>query len=361
MKIWLDLRFLANNIYSTFVLELAKELINKDPENTYIIYANQDLNWFDFSNVYLKNIWIKNGSIKEQTKYLKILKHDNNNLMIFFNHYKPIFYVWSYFTLLPSLKDIYYNNFSNYIKKYSFLYLLEKNLKNSVKIICFDNNTIDELIEKFNIEEQKTYILQWFFPNIHINTIIETLNINVKTKYSISNNFFIYSGWEWVEKNYEKLVYVFDKLKKDGLDIDLVFLWEEISRNVALRNLIINMNMQKNIHFIWIIKQDEKKLFYDESFWVIFPSFYEPFPFRLSEPLHFNSPIIASDLKNIKNIFWDSLKYFSAISINNIYEKIHNYLIINKTEKNNLEKNYKKIKQEYSKENTIVQLLKIIK
>ena len=43
---------------------------------------------------------------------------------------------------MSSLKDIYYQNFSNYISKYKYLYLLEKNLKNSRKVICFDENVV---------------------------------------------------------------------------------------------------------------------------------------------------------------------------------------------------------------------------
>jgi hypothetical protein len=62
--------------------------------------------------------------------------------------------------LLPSLKDIYYSNFSNYFEKYFFNYLIENNLKNSSKIICFDKNTNNELIEKFNIYEEKINIIQ---------------------------------------------------------------------------------------------------------------------------------------------------------------------------------------------------------
>lgn len=382
MKIWLDLRFIKDNIYSAFIIELTKGLIKNDTENDYIIYTNNFIEWFDFLNVSFKNVSIKNASIKEQTKYLKILKKDNNNLMIFFNHYKPIFYRWNYFILLHSLKEIYYSNFNNYFEKYTYLYLLEKNLKESKKIICFDNHTIEELIEKYNIEEKKIKTLQWFFPNVHNNIInlhdntkeIEKLNVNIKTKYDIKNDFFIYSWWEWAEKNYEKLVHVLNKLKNDWYNIDLVFLWESISKNVALRNVIINLQMQNNTHFIWVLKHSEKVSLYKESLWVIFPSFYEPFPFRLSEPIHFNIPIIASDLKNIKHIFWDTINYISAISVNNIYEKVKNYLdIINfplehfddlKITKNVLilqETKYENIKNKYSKENSINQLLEIIK
>ena len=141
MKIWLDLRFIYDNLYSSFVIKLVKWFIEQDKENIFNIYTNTNIDWFNFNNAVIKNVWIKNFSIKEQTTYLKILKNDKNNLMIFFNHYKPIFYVWNYFTLLPSLKDIYYSNFSNYFENYGFLYLLAKNLKNFKKIIYFYKNT----------------------------------------------------------------------------------------------------------------------------------------------------------------------------------------------------------------------------
>ena len=356
MKIWLDLRFIWDNLYSTFIIELVKTFIKQDKENNFIIYMNSNLEWYNLPNTILKNVWIRNSSLKEQITYLKILKNDKNNLMLFFNHYKPIFYVWNYFTFISSLKEIYYSNFSNSFTKYIYTYLLEKNLKKSTKIICFDKNTNEELIEKFNIEEKKINIITWFFPKLDELKSIGDIKINIRTKYDIKNNFFIYSGWEWVEKNYEKLVYVFEKLKKQWKNIDLVILWETISKNIPLRNLIIKLEMQKNIHFMWVIKPSEKVLFYQNSLWVIFPSFYEPFPFRLTEPLYFNTPIIASDLINIKNIFWDTINYISPISVNNIYEKIEEFM---KEKEQKI--NYEEIKLKYTKENTVNELLKIIK
>ena len=356
MKIWLDLRFLSNNLYSAFVIELVHWLIEQDKENTFIIYTNSNLEWFEFSNVNIKNVWIKNASLEEQFTYLNILKKDKNNLMLFFNHYKPVFYVWIYFTFLASLKDIYYNDFSNYIKKYSFLYILEKNIKKSSKIICFDKNTNEELIEKYNIEEKRIYTIDWFFPNSEYLANTENLKLDIRVKYNIKNNYFIYSGWEWVEKNYEKLIKVFKKLKDDWKKIDLIFLWDAIAKNILLRTVIINYEMQNNIHFMWVIKPAEKILFYKDSLWVIFPSFYEPFPFKLTEAIYFNTPIIASDLKNNKNIFWESIKYFSPISVNSIYENIKKFIETRKSKTK-----YEEIKEKYTKKNTINQLIEIIK
>jgi hypothetical protein len=54
---------------------------------------------------------------------------------------------------------VYYDNFDSFFKKYKYLYLLEKNLKNSKKVICLDENTKNELIERFNIKEEQIQIL----------------------------------------------------------------------------------------------------------------------------------------------------------------------------------------------------------
>lgn len=356
MKIWLDLRFIWDNLYSAFTLELIRELINTDQENKYIIYTNTFLELYSSTNTEQKIISIKNGSLKEQTTYFKVLKNEKNDLMIFFNHFKPIFYVWNYITLLHWLKDIYYSNFSNYFEKYSFIYLLEKNLKKSRDIICFDENTKDELVEKYNIEEARTCFLPWFFPYSEKLNNEKHLNINIRTKHDIKNKYLLYSWWEWVEKNYDKLILAFQKLRNSWEEIDLVFLWESISRNLSLRNFILSLNIQQNIHFIWVIKPAEKILFYKDCICVIFPSLYEPFPFRLTEPLYYNTPIISSDLKNIKNIFKDKISYFSPISTNNIYEKIKSFI---SEEKSDVD--YSEIKQKYSIENTVENLLKIIK
>lgn len=360
MQIWLDLRFIIEgDFYSNFVKELVKELVEKSQENNFIIYSNTDLRWFDnYSNVSLKNVWITNFSIKEQLLYLKILKKDKNNLMLFFNQFKPIFYKKDYFIIIPSLKDIYYSDFNSSFTKHTFLYLFEKNLINSKKIICFDTNTIDELIEKFNLKEENISILNWFFSNSNdLIKIDDKMNIDIRSKFSIKNDYFIYSAWEWVEKNYEKLIHVFSMLKKEKYKVDLVFIWDDISKNISLRNTIIELSMQDNIHFLWVVKTSEKILFYKNSLWVIYPSFYEPFPFSLTEAVFLDTPIISSELKIVSNIFKDKIVYFSPISINNIFEKLKYFIDNNKTKK----VNYSNIRKKYTKKSTLIELLEIIK
>jgi len=354
MQIWLDLRFLRNDYYSKFVLDLVKWLIETNKENKYIIYTNSLLEWFDFDNLTINNVWIRNNTLKEQTNFLKILNNDKNNIVIFFNHYKPIFYKKTYYTLIPSLKKISYNDFKGYFEKYSYLFMLENSIKSANKVICFDDNSKNELIERFNIDEEKINLLQWFFPNKKDTNKNNEINIDIRNKYDIKNNYFIYHFWDWIEKNYEKLIKVFSRLKDNN--IDLIFLWNNISKNIYLRDLIKKANLENNIKFFPVLKSAEIELFYKNSLWVIIPTFYEPFPFRLNNAIYYNSNIISSDLKSIKNIFWDKIKYFSPIYTNSIYN-----IILDTIENKKIKIDYSVILKKYNKENTVDKLLELIK
>lgn len=361
MKIGIDLRFINDNLYSSFAIELINSIITDDRENKYTIYLNNDIDLGNYDNAEKKVLNISNWTLKEQFSFLKILKQDENNTMIFFNEYKPVLYKWDYITIIGSLKEIYYMNFNSYITKYKFLFLMEKNLKNWRRTICLDKQTKNELIEKYNIQEDKIDIINWFFPKNKkiIEQEDQDIEINIKNKFLIKNDYIIYSWWDSIEKNYEKIIHVIKRLKNDNIEIDLVFLWNNISKNIHLRNQILDLWLEKNIYFLWSPDTKTKKHLYNKSLFTIFPSFYETFPFRLSEPVYFWTKILSSNLKNIKKIFWEKIDYFSPISVNSIYKVVKDFIIKKENETNNI--NYDDILTIYSLENTKKQLLEIIK
>lgn len=358
MKIWIDLRFFGDDLYSKFISQLIEWLIAKKTQYKYVIYANWSKDNLEQKHFQIKQVNIKNWTLDEQTKFLKILKKDKLDLVLFFNHYKPIWYTRPYITLVWSLKDIYYMDFKSYFQKYKFLFLIWRNLKNSEEIICLDKSTKEELIEKFDIKEDKIKKINWFFPAIREkeSVNIDEIEINIKTTYWILNDYIIYSDWDSIEKNYEKLIQVFAKLRDEWTNISLVFLWNEISFNLDLRNLIIDTKMQKNIHFLWSVWKTHKKYLYKNAKAIIFPSFYETFPFSLRDAVYYNSPIIASELPCIKNIFEDSIYYFSPLSVNSIYKSVKEFL--KKWQKEKVD--YSNIIDKYNQDKTTEALIKII-
>lgn len=357
MKIGLDLRFLSENLYSKFIIELVKNLIHTDTDDIYNIYLNNDIE-IENDNILnaRKNIVnIREWSCSEQTTFLNILKKDDNHIMIFFNQNKPIFYKRDYILLINSLKNIYYQDFSSYLKRLKYFSYLKISVRNAKKIICLDENTGNELVERLNINENKINILKPFFPNIDKLNQSSDIKIDIRTKNNIKNDFIIYSGWSWIQKNLDRLISVMKKINSSEKKVDLVVLWDIIAKDVDLRNLVIRNELQNQVHFLWNISTKEKRNYYEQSIWVIFPSLYESFPFYLNEAVTFNSPIISSNYKSITNIFWDSISYFSPIFESDMLKKLEDFI------ENKQEVNYKELLENYSLENTTKQFLEIIK
>ncbi len=360
MKIWLDLRLTDNpGLFSDFIIELTKEIIKKDDNINFNIYCNNDNLTKEIipkQNLKINNINIKNWSLEEQTKYYWILKKDNNDLMIFFDHNKPFFYKKSFVSFIYSLENIYYQNFDNMFEKYKYIFLLKNTLKKAEKIVCFENNNIEEVTEKFNINNKKIKIIKWFFPWENLIEENELIKIDVKTKFNIKNDFFIYSSWTWIHKNIDRLLSVIKRLKDSWKKLDLVFLWNDISKQIYIRETIINYKLQNEVFFLWEIKEEEKRNLYSKCIWVILPSFYEPFPFSLRDSIKYNSNIIASNIKNIKNIFQESISYFSPISTSSLEKTVLDCI----ENKKNKKINYNNVIETYNKKETAKDFLNII-
>lgn len=354
MKIGIDLRFLSDDFYSTFAYKLVNKLIHTNKDIEYNIYTKKpDLFNLDGQNFHVHHVDIDCGSLNEQIKLPKIFKRDNNNVMIFFNHFKPLSYKGDYYTIVAWLKDIFFQNFSNYFEKYTYLYLMDKNLKNSQKVICLDENTQDELIERFNLSEEKIEILPGFFiPNTQL--VSQDVQIDIRSKFHIENDFFLYSGGDGIEKNLDRFVHVFERLHKKNISYDLVFLGDKIGKNIDLRHAIVESWLKNNIHFIDHVKPSEEFLLYQQAKAVIYPTLYESFPLRLSNAIFTNTPILASNLRNIEKVCENSIDYFSPISSNSLLQKLENF-----TAPENV--NYSKITQTYTLENTINKLNEIIR
>lgn len=266
------------------------------------------------------------GSLKEQLSFASKLKNDHNDLMVFFSEKKPLRYKWDYILFVKDLKETHYWSESNSLKKAFTGMLLNTGIERAKKIICFENHTRSELNEKLNVAEAKLETIHPFFTKQKSPEWI-TLS-DVKTKYSIKWDFFIYSGWTWTHKNLSKLVDVFKRLSKRKKDIFLVILDQKATEDVYFRQEVVDGDIVDKVFFIWDTSLDEKKSFYNQAAGTIFPSLYESFPFSLTEAISYNSPILASSINQIQEIMGDSIAYFSPVSTIDITEAIENFITL---------------------------------
>ncbi len=353
MKIWLDLRLLkSGDTYSTFIALLLQKLISIDNINSYCLYLSAKTKAQFPESVQVEMVSEEPWSIAEQLKFSHKLSKDKNDLMIFFNEQKPLRYKWPYYLFVKDLKEIHYQSEETGISKLMQDFFLNTWLENAQKIICFEKQTLHDINEKLNIVEDKLEILYPFFTKAQ--TWEEIALSNIKVKYGIKWDFFIYSSWNGNHKNLSKLIDVFKKLTLRKRNISLVILDQAVSEDIEIRKQVVDSEITESIFFVGQTSLDEKKAFYDEAQWTLFPSLYESFPFSLTEAISYNSPILASNINQIQEIMWDSIAYFSPVSTIDMVEAIENFVSYSWKKRN-----YDKLFERYNPQNTAEKLIEI--
>ena len=138
-----------------------------------------------------------------------------------FDENKPYFYRGKTILFIPSLAHVFYTDEGFSLEKTWTQFKYQKNLKNAYKIVCFDESTKDDLNERFNIVEEKITVLKPFFV---ISDLVEPSSIvtfDVKAKHNMSMDYCIYNAGYGVDKNLERLVEVFARLREAGKDLAL--------------------------------------------------------------------------------------------------------------------------------------------
>ena len=347
MRIGIDARNFCNSQKNAFA-DFIKALSKTDKQNSFNIYCN----WFEKINVenfkiidssnYLNFFW-------EQVLFLSRLKKDNNDVVISFEETFPVWYKNRYYQIVNDLEQVLYPNLRNskFLKKYSYLYRKKSNLKNAKKIICYHEKTKVDINEKLNIEESKIEVIKWFFYKCY-----ETHSlVNIKNKHSITWDYIIYNSWVWNSKNIKRLLESLKEVNKKT-SLTLVVLWNDATKDIEFREIVINLWLTQKVLFLWEIVDQDITQYYKQALFVIHPPIYDSFPFCLSEAINFSSNILSSDLVELKDIFKSNVNYFNALSKNDLITKMESF--------KQAKVDYSEILKNYDCQNFVNKLLKTI-
>lgn len=347
MKIWIDARSFSLK-EKKFFIEFIKNLKDYNSWDIFNIY------WSDLPKINNPQIKIVESKkyinfLSEQTFFLKKLIEDKNDIIINFDETFPIFYNNKIVKIVNSMEKILYPDINNskFFKKYSFLTTFKINLKKAEKIICFHNKTKEEINEKLNVDENKIYVINSFFYKLKQN---ESL-INIKNKYLLKWDYFIYNSWIWNSKNLKKFLEAFLEVLEINKNLTLFITWNETSKDIELRELIIDLWLTNNIIFTWDLIENEIKSFYNQASFIIHPVIYDAFWISLNQAINYNTKILASKLIEIQSIFWDNIYYFNPLYKN----EIKNAILNNLENKKNID--YSKIIEKYNSTDFVKNLL----
>ena len=250
------------------------------------------------------------------------------------------------------LKKVPYNNhtFGQELANNIRLYLWKTLAAHATYILTTSENSKKDIHQYMGINPDKigvTYLgVDPIFKKDWNKENLESL----KRSFGIFGEFLLFVGGLGRQKNEERVVTAFKKIKDKGLDLSLIFV-STSDPPKKLKWLISNFNLENDIKFIKSASDNELNNLYNMARVLIFVSLYEGFGLPSLEAMKCGTPVIASNTSSIPEVVGDAAILVNPYNTEDIFEAILK-LVLNKELQNHLiQKGYERVKA-FSWENT---------
>jgi len=357
-KIGIDARLYSQTGVGVYLQNLIYWLQKISPQDLIfnIYLMEKDFNKVNFSNknfIKVKTDYHWHG-FQEQVNYLNKLQTDQLDLMHFTYFSYPILYKKKFITTIHDLTPLLFktgrasskNQVLYNLKHYFFKAVLSAQMKNSSVIITPTESVKNQIVEKYG-EKYRTKINS-IYEGVNLNLIKSEENSQLKKTYK--EGFFIYVGNFYPHKNVENLIKAFSRIDSNH---KLILLGPDDYFSKKIVRYIDISNSRKKIILFKNPTLCDLVFFYKNARALIHPSLSEGFGLPLVEAMHFNLPIIASNIPVFKEILDDKYLAFNPTDVGDIRQKIEFSI------KSNLKTDYFELLKRYSFEKMAEETLKL--
>jgi len=240
--------------------------------------------------------------------------------------------------------------FPNLPTKYKFYTykLLPKILKKCQKIITVSNVLKKELVELFNIDPKKIFVV---YEGVDFKKFFKTDEnevLNFKEKYQINEDFVLAVGHSHPIKNFSGVIEAF-KIVRKKYKIKLVIAGLT-GKKVA---------KDEDIIYVGHIPNDKLYILYSAAKCFIFPTLHEGFGLPPLEAMACGCPVVVSDKGSLPEVCGDAAVYVNPYDPQSIAEGILKVLTDENLRQNLIQKGYQQVKK-FSWEQTVKKFLEVL-
>ena len=299
---------------------------NPDLDKLKIRYEIICLNTWDFIYIFLNNLFFINSILKilniESSFEKKLLKKNVKLLIFFFVSWKS--FLLNKINFTSTIMDTSHIDFYGKIKfkEISFWvilyreYLYKKILPLSYKVITESEELKQKIVKLYKIKINSIVSIP-NLPSILLKNKIKLDKIkNIRNKFDINNEFYLYPAQFWEHKNHQIILESVKKLKKKNKNINFIFCGKDKGNLNLILKKISKYNIEKNIKIIGYVSDNELYHLYKMSKGLVMPSYFGPTNIPPVEAWYFNIPVVYSSINSSHGL--DEAIYFNPDSSNQL-------------------------------------------
>lgn len=217
----------------------------------------------------------------------------------------------------------------------------QKAVERADHVICISKNTRDDLIEFFNVPNEKISVIYLGFDEIFSGV---QDNENVESALDAEKPYILYVGSRRTYKNFSTFVnaYSTSVWLRDNFNI-ICFGGEKYT---ATDDELISKNKLTSDHITYVSGDDSRlAAYYKNAAVFIYPSLYEGFGIPPLEAMSAGCPVICSHSSSVPEVVGDAGEYIDPTSIDSIKTALEKILSSKEKRLNLINKGFNRCKQ----------------
>lgn len=181
-------------------------------------------------------------------------------------------------------------------------------------VVAISDFTRDEIIATAKIPPDRVHVVP-----LSGNLEMEKVNKSGSRPLLASPRYVLFVGSQNRQKNVRRLVAAFSRLiQSPACDYDLVIAGNRAETGLQVARDIAEMGMEKRVHQLGFVSDDDLAVLYDNAAMMVLPSTYEGFGMPIVEAFRKGIPVALSDIPVFREVAGDAGWFFDPLSVEDI-------------------------------------------
>lgn len=179
-------------------------------------------------------------------------------------------------------------------------------------ILCVSESTRKSVIAYLKSDPDKTHTVHNCIHSRLIRLDASQIKEHLQKLLINRRPYMFYPANFWPHKNHQMLItaYGIYLSRNPECGIDLVFTGTLDDAQKDLKDKVRRMGLEKRIHFLGYLPEDQLTAVWEECSFLVFPSLYEGFGIPVLEAMQFGKPVICSNVTSLPEVAGDAALYF---------------------------------------------------